>query len=118
MPYVLLVEDDASIAHILQYYFETLQITCCKANTLSGVKSCIESAGLPTIVLLDYVLNGQNADDIVEFLKEAGVPNVVLMTAASRPKDIQVRCGLTRLLAKPFTIDDLDVILAGLVHSR
>lgn len=107
-PRILVVDDDASLAEMLQIVlrqegFDT--VWCGRGDT--AMQAYAESR--PDLVLLDLMLPGRDGVDVCrEIRAESGVP-VVMLTAKSDTVDVVagLEAGADDYVAKPFTAKEL-----------
>jgi diguanylate cyclase (GGDEF)-like protein/PAS domain S-box-containing protein len=114
-PRLLVVEDDASLRHLLDVHLgETFDVTC--VGDLDHALRALSQAWAD-IVLLDRNLPDSQGPDTLDGLREAaGRARVVVMTAeGSDPEADSLRSGADDFIAKPFDLDVLDARLARLV---
>jgi two-component system OmpR family response regulator len=110
MSYILAIEDDRYLCEVLKMYLETKDLNIFCYHKYNEIKSCLEKNGAPEIVLLDYVLEGENVENIVKLLK-LFKKTIVLMTASNHAEDIFKNLDLDILLKKPFNLEQLDSII-------
>lgn len=106
---ILLVEDDPSIARLLQLELEHRKLSVRIVSDGLGAEAAIESFA-PQVIILDILLPGLDGERVLKRLRERGVETpVVMLTARDRPSD-KVRnldLGADDYLTKPFVIDEL-----------
>jgi DNA-binding response OmpR family regulator len=100
---VLVVEDDQSLRLLcrLTLEFEDFQVR--EAGTADEAREAV-AAEQPDVVLLDVNLGGRRSDGLLEDLRAAGIP-VVVVTGSSDVEDYRDRADA--VLAKPFEPSDL-----------
>lgn len=107
--YILIVEDDNDISHMLK---ELLQQNGYEtAQAFSGTEALfyIEKE-LPTALILDLMLPGMNGEDLLSKIKKEHPEVAVIISSAK--EDIQTRVSLLRAgaddyIVKPFDVDEL-----------
>lgn len=106
---ILVVEDDRSIARLLQLELEhrKLQVSCVYdgAEALPAIE-----AYRPDAIILDILLPGMDGERILQQLRRRGdMTPVIMLTARDQPRD-KVRnldTGADDYLTKPFHIEEL-----------
>ena len=110
---VLLVEDDRLSRILIE---ETLsdfaQIELTTASTVADATLVLSSSLEFDIVLLDWRLDGRNAQTVLDIAELRGPdrrPQVVLVTGSILPEEIKglVPTQIDRILTKPIEIDEL-----------
>jgi DNA-binding response OmpR family regulator len=97
-PRVLVVEDDDSLRLLCRLNLELEHFEVSEAATLAEARAAL-AAGRPAVVFLDVHLHGQATDALLEELRSAGIP-VVIVTGSA---DItQYRDRADEVLGKPF----------------
>jgi len=107
--YILIVEDDNDISHMLK---ELLQQNGYEtAQAFSGTEALfyIEKE-LPEALILDLMLPGMNGEDLLSKIKKEHPEVAVIISSAK--EDIQTRVSLLRAgaddyIVKPFDVDEL-----------
>jgi CheY-like chemotaxis protein len=111
---VLVVDDDASIRHVVGDFLELLG---CSVQTAADGKEALDrvGGGRLDLVLLDYMMPVMNGKTFgLEVRKEprhARLP-IVLMSASPDADEVCEAIGARACLRKPFDIDEL----AEIVH--
>jgi DNA-binding response OmpR family regulator len=106
---ILLVEDDPSIARLLQLELEHRRLS---VRIVSDGLSAVAAIGdfAPQAIVLDILLPGLDGERVLKRIRERGIDTpVVMLTARDRPSD-KVRTldlGADDYLTKPFDIDEL-----------
>jgi CheY-like chemotaxis protein len=108
--YILLIDDDDTILDVLVALLrgeEGYQVIAAHSG-----KEALRLVPLepPALVLMDVVLHGQMAEDVLRELRK--LPGwdhfaVVLCTAVSDIHEVARRLGCDAYVAKPFDLDDL-----------
>jgi two-component system response regulator MprA/two-component system response regulator TrcR len=106
---VLIVEDDRSIARLVQAHLEHLGFTVlCRYDGISGLEAVADFR--PEIVVLDIMLPGLDGVGILKRLRSEGnrVP-VIMLTARDTPMDKihSLDHGADDYLSKPFDVGEL-----------
>ncbi len=106
---ILLVEDDRSIARLLQLELEHRRLAVQTVGDGIAAEAAID-AFAPQAIILDILLPGMDGERVLKRIRERGIDTPVLMlTARDRPSD-KVRnldLGADDYLTKPFDIDEL-----------
>lgn len=108
---VLLIEDEAMIAMLLEDVLE--ELGCNVVGTGSSLASAVELATTLDfdVALLDVNLRGERSDPVRVILRQRGIPFVLSTGYAESGADGNVR-GEPRL-QKPFDIDQLAAALVS-----
>jgi DNA-binding response OmpR family regulator len=110
-PSVLVVEDDPSLRVLCRVNLELEQFHVREAATIDAARAAVDE-GRPDVVLLDVYLGGVASDELLDELRAAGIPVVVVTGTA----DIdQYRERADDVLGKPFEPGDL--VAAARRHS-
>jgi DNA-binding response OmpR family regulator len=115
---ILLVEDDLSIARLVQMYLEQRGITVhCAHDGPSGLGAVGEFH--PAAVVLDIMLPGMDGVGILKRLRREGnrLP-VIMLTARDTPMDKihSLNLGADDYLAKPFDLGELLARIGALLR--
>ncbi|MGI9049748.1 MAG: response regulator transcription factor [Rubrobacteraceae bacterium] len=115
---VLFVEDDRSIARLVELYLEQRGFAVrCAYDGPSGLKAAAEFA--PSIVILDIMLPGLDGVGVLKRLRAGGskVP-VIMLTARDTPMDKihSLDLGADDYLGKPFDMGELLARLRALLR--
>jgi DNA-binding NtrC family response regulator len=113
---VLIVEDEAMIAMLLELVLQNAD--CAVVGPVSSVSSAlrlIERQQLDAAVL-DFRLGDDDSGEIMDVLKERGVP-FLLMTGQSKA-DLPPRLRQLNLLAKPFEPEALVEAVEKILRAR
>jgi DNA-binding response OmpR family regulator len=106
---VLVVEDDATIARVLEdnLVYEGFTVECAS----DGVQAVEKVARfVPDLVLLDLMLPQSSGFDVCRELSARPKPPAVIVLTARRDKDDKVRAlklGADDYVTKPFALDEL-----------
>lgn len=118
MKTILIVEDDKDILEMLS---ATLQAEGYQVRTGHDVTALYEiEKDPPALILLDNWLDGKTGHDICVNLKSSPktrqIP-VALISATLNLERTAESCGADGFLKKPFELDDLIRLVAGLTAS-
>jgi hypothetical protein len=80
-PFVLIVEDDPSLRLLCRMNLELEQFRVGEAATIDAARAVV-AEGRPDVVLLDVHLGGVASDQLLDELRAAGIPVVVVTGAA------------------------------------
>jgi DNA-binding NtrC family response regulator len=103
-PTVLLIEDSESLLQLYQQYLKNENIHLQTASTGESAKALIANSP-PDLVLLDLGLPDINGMDILKWIKEEGLPSLVIVITSNNAIDTVVevmRLGAFDFLEKPF----------------
>ncbi|MBK6423912.1 MAG: response regulator [Gemmatimonadetes bacterium] len=117
---LLVIEDDSKVAGFLEQGFreEGFEVEVAREG-LSGFTRGRDGAF--DLILLDYMLPGQDGPAVVGALRREGVQTPVLMlTARDDPRDIRTAmdAGADGYITKPFRFDDLLDRIHALLTAR
>ncbi|RZK60916.1 MAG: response regulator transcription factor [Hymenobacter sp.] len=117
MPDVLLIEDEASLARIVQDSLESRGFAVrCAADGEQGLRLFREQC--PAIVVTDVMMPVRDGFDLAAHIRRANatVP-ILFLTARSQPADVVrgFELGGNDYLKKPFSIDELVVRIRALL---
>lgn len=118
--HVLLVEDSPSLATAYMGYLAKQPYTVTHVMTGSEALAAIESQP-PNAVLLDLELPDMNGREILEHIREQGIPSAVIVITAHGSVDVAVevmRAGAVDFIEKPFSADRLAVTLKNAVRRQ
>jgi DNA-binding response OmpR family regulator len=112
---VLVVEDDSDIATLLSDILETEGYAPVSVRDARGLSEKLDPP--PHLVVLDLRLNRASPEQILDSLRAHGLSNVpvLLLSAASDLPERARALGITSYLAKPFELEELLVVVRGLV---
>jgi two-component system response regulator MprA/two-component system response regulator TrcR len=106
---ILLVEDDRSIARLLQLELEHRGLAVRVVSDGTSALPAIE-AFAPQAIVLDILLPGMDGERVLQQIRQRGITTpVVMLTARDRPRD-KVRnldTGADDYLTKPFDVEEL-----------
>jgi CheY-like chemotaxis protein len=119
---ILLVEDDSSIAKIIELGMHDLKEPYHLDQALSAEESLELWGGEPyDLVLTDYNLRGMNGLALITTLKKQGATApMVLFTAYDTPQLRKAArdAGITAFIAKPFFVDQFVSLVRSLLPDR
>ena len=113
-PTILIVEDDADCRSVLQ---DLLELNGYTVQTCPDARHAVETARArpPALMLVDYLMPGEDGAWVVRELRQLGVIfPVVLTTGSNEGRDIADRLGV-RSLEKPFDVSRLLELVRSLV---
>ena len=108
---VLVVDDDAAIREMVKLALEAAGYAVIEAADTIEARQAI-AAGLPAIVLLDWMLPGQSGYELVRQLRRqpasSDIP-VIMLTARDREdeKVSALEAGADDYISKPFSVKEL-----------
>lgn len=119
---LLLVEDDANLAYIVQSGLEDLvggyEVTVA-ANGAEGLKAWQESR--PDVIISDIEMPVMDGYEMVRRIRQvdAEVP-ILFTTALTSPRDVKqgYALGVNNYIKKPFTPDELDAHIQALMKLK
>jgi two-component system phosphate regulon response regulator PhoB len=102
-PPILVVEDDASLRLLCRINLELDGFRVDEAATVAEARAAV-AAARPALVVLDLLLGADTADELLDELRAAAVPVVLLSGAA----DVETYAGrASAVLGKPFSPEAL-----------
>jgi CheY-like chemotaxis protein len=110
---ILCLEDFEPHMHLIQQYMKSTDHEFSAAYTLEEATAYLKQKQ-PDIFLVDIIVQGELSYGVIEFaVQEHRARHVVAMTARALPSDKQkyLELGCKKVLAKPFTIDELEQTL-------
>ncbi|KMO15621.1 response regulator [Methylobacterium platani] len=103
-PTIALVEDDPEIRALLAGYLESegFRVRCLDGG--AGLDRLLAQGRRPDLVVLDWMLPGEDGLSICRRLREAGGPPVIMLTAKDEDIDrvLGLEMGADDYVAKPF----------------
>src|SRR5947199_10587262 len=112
---ILVVDDEPDILEFLQVILEEEGYLVATTDKGEYVEK-LHDGGLPDLILLDVLLSGKDARDIVKQLKHQDETNhipVIMFSAHPSAEETPRACGADDFLAKPFEIDVLLIRIAN-----
>jgi len=115
---VLVIEDDRSIAQLVELELEERNLTVqCRHDGISGLEAVTEFE--PAVILLDIMLPGMDGVGVLKRIRQRGnrVP-VIMLTARGEPPDKvhSLDLGADDYVTKPFDVEELLARLRALVR--
>jgi len=109
MAKILIVNDEADLVDMAKMILESEGYDV--DGTIEGKRAVsLARAGVPDVILLDFVLSGTNGAEVMRALRADDLTRSipVVMMSASRDGELRARqAGATSFLAKPFSADTL-----------
>jgi DNA-binding NtrC family response regulator len=105
------VDDEPAIRLLCRVNLELGGYEVRESGTISDARALIDQ-GVVDIVLLDMHVGSERADVLLEELIQRGIP--VAVVTGSAEIDAVAATGADAVLAKPFTIEDLEATVARL----
>lgn len=108
-PYILIVEDDNDINHMLKELLENQQYET--AQAFSGTEALLYlEKRVPDGVILDLMLPGMDGEELLRHIKEKSSDTAVIVSSAK--DDVKVRIALLKAgaddyIVKPFDTQEL-----------
>lgn len=114
-PYVMVVDDDASILSVVTFLLDTENHPHVSFSDSSGIVPFLEKIyalgmRLPSLLLLDLMMPSLSGYDVAASLaqrKQLSTIPILIMTADHRVKEVRSVPGASDLINKPFHIDVL-----------
>jgi DNA-binding NtrC family response regulator len=100
---ILIVEDDPSLRLLCRVNLELEGFVVHEASTLAAARAALARLR-PHVVFLDVHLGREHSDELLDELRESGIP-VVLVTGSADVADYRARA--TEVLAKPYAPEAL-----------
>jgi len=120
-PSILVIEDDPDSLMVLSYVFEGFPYTLhCAADGHSGL--IMASQECPDLILLDMVLPDISGFDLVRRLKSAPgtcqIPVIAVTALAfASERSLILSAGCDGYLSKPYSIDDVEVLVKSYLEE-
>lgn len=112
--YIFVIDDDPSIDEVLTTILELEQYI---VKTFTSGKAAIAQAigEAPDIILLDYFLPGESAENIINSLRGIRQDmSIILMSANMKVSEIAVELSVSEFIPKPF---QRETVLAAIKRS-
>jgi DNA-binding response OmpR family regulator len=110
---ILLVEDEAMIAMMLEEYVDTLgHHVQGVASTLSEAYAMVEVGGFD-LAILDCHLDGEEVWPIAELLERKGIPYI--LSSGGSINEVPEAFADRPMLSKPYTIGTISDMLAAVL---
>ncbi len=117
-PRVLIVDDDEDTCEILAELFVGEEMECVTVS--SGEAALEEVQSRPfDLFMIDIMLPGKHGAEIAWYLHRHGVANPIVAISAvldAWDKDDLYDCGFTKLMAKPFDLEEIREIARTVVE--
>ncbi len=116
---LLIVEDDTSISRVLEYYLTSqLKIRPIFVSTVPEAIAALDNNDVNAI-LLDYYLEGNTAQDILEHLDthHKKRPAIILFTASPQYKIIANLIHPNDIIRKPFDLGVFESVIKKYVDT-
>lgn len=108
---VLVIDDDSSIANLLEEFLNSLSLN---VKTASDVGSGIEiiKSFHPHVILLDYLMPEGGGSRVLSWLEQSGIQTRVILMSAIREIEVGLPMGnAIQFLRKPFSLNELTLLL-------
>jgi CheY-like chemotaxis protein len=112
---ILVIDDDPDLRDLVRLVVESTDVDVVEAATgVEGIEALRANRDRIRLVLLDYFMPGMDPTSCAkELCHLVDSTMIVLCTAAADPSGRAAEVGLSRWLAKPFAVEDLE----RLVHE-
>ena len=112
---ILVIDDDADLRDLVRLVVESTDVDVVEAATcVEGIAALRANRDRIRLVLLDYFMPGMDPTSCAkELCRLVDSTMIVLCTAAADPSGRAAEVGLSRWLAKPFSVEALE----SLVHE-
>ncbi len=117
--HILYLEDSEFDINLVQQYMSSVQHVFRSVQTIDQAQRYLLSER-PDVFLVDIVIGGETAYDLIsKVAREKLSKHIVAVTARALPYELKqyLEIGCDRVLAKPFTIDDLEQTLDVLAQD-
>jgi CheY-like chemotaxis protein len=106
---ILIIEDDRDTREMLEVTLASQVREVRSAENRDDGYALIMSGWIPDLVLLDYCMEGMDAEEFMDKLIAfcPKLPRVVVMTAAGAADERAKRLGVPEVLRKPFNPNGL-----------
>jgi DNA-binding NtrC family response regulator len=117
---ILIVDDDADLRDLIRLIVEPMDIDVVEAASCAeGITALRANRERICLVLLDYFMPGMDPPACAgQMCRLADPAMVVLCTAAADPSSRAAEVGLSRWLAKPFTMEALENLVREAARRR
>ena len=117
---LLVAEDDRHIALLIELALEELDVEVEWIANGADALARLASPPTPDALVLDLMLPGLTGFEVLRGLRrEPGLVEMPVLVVSARARDVDrkeaLRFGATAFLAKPFGIDELVQLVAGLI---
>ncbi len=117
---LFIIEDDELIVLTLTRALERegyeIMSDVTAVDIMNKVRACF-----PDVVLLDVNLPGRNGIDILQEIRESGLPAKVVMLTADDTAETAVRAmklGAADYLTKPFNIEEVKIVIGNVIEKK
>lgn len=121
-PAIVVVEDDPDVLRVLQRLLSVTYPAYEVVTAKNGTEALAHVAARPVaLIVTDYTMPEMNGIDLTHAVKERSPQTyVVLITAYATPEVERraLQAGVDRFLAKPFKLDQVEVIVHEALHDR
>jgi DNA-binding NtrC family response regulator len=117
---LFIIEDDELIVLTLSRALEREGYEIMSDVTAVDVLNKVR-AGFPDVILLDVNLPGRNGIDILQEIRESGLPAKVVMLTADDTAETAVRAmklGAADYLTKPFNIEEVKIVINNVIENK
>ena len=117
---LFIIEDDELIVLTLSRALEREGYEIMSDVTAVDVLNKVR-AWFPDVVLLDVNLPGRNGIDILQEIRESGLPAKVVMLTADDTAETAVRAmklGAADYLTKPFNIEEVKIVIGKVIENK
>jgi DNA-binding NtrC family response regulator len=106
---VLLVEDEFLIRWAISRTLTSAGHRVREASDAASAIQALKEGPLPEVVLLDYRLPDTQGLSLVRDVRDLAPGTALVMMSADPPADMAgcLECGVSRILHKPFDMDDV-----------
>ncbi len=113
---ILIVEDEASIADLMEETLGQLEYRCVKASDGEDAATLIEKEKFD-LILLDIMLPGTDGFTLMDYIRPTGTP-VIFITAKTSVEDRVrgLKAGAYDYISKPFAPEELLARVDGLMR--
>lgn len=121
-PLILAVEDNDDNLLLMGYALESLGCRfICQSDSINTLVVAKEYQ--PNLIMLDILLPSINGIEMVRYLKQEPLTRhipVIAVTALASPEDRAriIEAGFDGYLSKPYMIDELEVVIQGLLSHK
>lgn len=108
MPRILVVDDDVSLARVIQTALLSLGQVECSHSVKAALQQVHDFR--PHLLIVDYRLDRQNGKELIEELRKVSPVSKSILISAHAEKHMAIEAidlGVSALLEKPFTLEKL-----------
>ena len=117
---LFIIEDDELIVLTLTRALEREGYEIMSDVTAADILNKVR-AWFPDVVLLDVNLPGRNGIDILQEIRESGLPAKVVMLTADDTAETAVKAmklGAADYLTKPFNIEEVKIVIGNVIENK